>query len=375
MENFKTLLENKNEEEIKNFMKNSKIDLLKSIGKRFKISISGKNKAELSSVILQAVRQGKSFHGEPSLAQMSVAQLRNKAVELNIDISGLKVKQALRVAILNKMNPSATSTSTSASAPTTLGSTMKNYDELKIKSLSYLKALAKQLKIKISKLSKEQLITSILEKAGSTSLPVLQEEPTQKKSDLSKLSKNVLLSRAIELGFDNTEPKKKVLKSDLVEYILSKKSSGASAVATVPPPPTTTTTELTFPISQSDLNKIKKALTIVRIKELLKKNSIKIPSGTTKKEDLVMLLLKIGPSSLPTMTPASPAPAPVPPPASATITDVAPPVVEEDLEIVALDDISSPFTPADINDLTEAPNEDQLREDIIRCLKFYEYPS
>lgn len=374
MENFKTLLENKNEEEIKNFMKNSKIDLLKSIGKRFKISISGKNKAELSSVILQAVRQGKSFHGEPSLAQMSVAQLRNKAVELNIDISGLKVKQALRVAILNKMNPSATSTSTSASAPTTLGSTMKNYDELKIKSLTYLKALAKQLKIKISKLSKEQLITSILEKAGSTSLPVLQEEPTQKKSDLSKLSKNVLLSRAIELGFDNTEPKKKVLKSDLVEYILSKKSSGASAVATVPPPPTTTT-ELTFPIAQSDLNKIKKALTIVRIKELLKKNSIKIPSGTTKKEDLVMLLLKIGPSSLPTMTPASPAPAPIPPPASATITDVAPPVVEEDLEIVALDDISSPFTPADINDLTEAPNEDQLREDIIRCLKFYEYPS
>jgi hypothetical protein len=377
MENFKKFLsEKKDDVELENFMKNSKIDLLKSIAKRFKLSISGKNKSQMIAMIKQAVNANKPFLDEPSLAQMSVAQLKNKAIELNIDISGLKVKQALRVAILNKMNsspPTITEQGVSSSTSQSLASTMQNYDELKNKSLSYLKALAKQFKIKISKLSKEQLITSILEKTSATgTAPVLQaiDAGSKTTSDLLKLSKNVLEAKATELGYVSTDAngkKKKTTKKDLVEYITSSSSSSTPVVVQVEAKKKKESPNLTFPLSESDLAVLKKTLTIVKIKEYLKTHNIKIPKGVIKKEDLLPLLLKIQPSS-PTTTsnvvPTSTAP---------TTSAVA--EAEPEVDVVSLDDISSPFVPADIRDLTEAPTDDQLREDVIRCLKFYDYPS
>jgi hypothetical protein len=279
---------------------------------------------------------------------------------------------------MNPSPPAITEQGAPSSTSQSLASTMQNYDELKNKSLSYLKALAKQLKIKISKLSKEQLITSILEKTASTgTAPVLQaiDAGSKTASDLLKLSKNVLEAKATELGYLSTDEngnKKKSTKKDLVEYIMSKSSSSS---ATTPTPTVVAVpvaskskkdvTHLTFPLSQSDLVVLKKTLTIIRIKEYLKTHNIKIPKGVVKKEDLLPLLLKIqATSSTTTNVPVSNPPAPV------VETET-----ETEVDVVSLDDISSPFVPADIRDLTEAPTDDQLREDVIRCLKFYDYPS
>lgn len=357
MENFKTLLKEKKREDLQIFMKNSKIDLLKSIAKRYKLPISAKNKSQIITAIMEAVDSGKEFRDEPKLAQMSVAQLKNKAVELNIDISGLKVKQALRVAILNKMNPAGVTPST------TTTTTSANYISLKSKTLSYLKALAKQLKIKISKLSKEQLITTILEKtsAASGEIPELETSEIGAGKDLSKLTKNVLLLKATELGYAKAPEKKVVLKKQLIDFIASKipdvavgeKEKEKEKMKTV-----------TFPIQSSDLINLKKVLKVADIKDLLKSNHVKIPAGVTKKDDLLKLLLKI--DSTPTPPVVS-----VPAPPESTV----PPTTEvsEEVDIVSLDDIESPFVPVNVNDLTISPTEDALSEDIMRCLKFYEH--
>lgn len=368
MENFNKLLKEKNKDEIQIFMKNSKIDLLKSIAKRFKLSISAKNKSQIIAIIMEAIQSGKEFKGEPALAQMSVAQLKNKAIELNIDISGLKVKQALRMAILNKMTPSSTGTAaTTTATTTTLGSTMQNYDSLKGKSLSYLKALAKQLKIKISKLSKEQLITTILEKTSSSgTVPVLENVEIQSDKDLSKLTKNVLLIKATELGYKKDSDKKVLSKKDLIDFIISA-TPGVEKTKTADKPKSKT--GISFPIQSSELNNLKKTLKVVEIKELLKTNNIKIPPGVTKKEELLSLLLMINKKSTTETTPVVTTVTTPPPPI------VTAPVVESEIDIVSLEDIESPFVPANVNDLTEGPTDDALSEDIIRCLKFYEYPS
>lgn len=376
MEDFKKLSSNKNYDELQNFMKNSKIDLLKSIAKRFKLSISGKNKPQIISILMDAVKSNKVFQDkEPSLAQMSVAQLKTKAIALHIDISGLKMKQELRMAILNKLGPQAPSSSPTSQGAT-LGSTMKNYDVLKNKPLPYLKALAKQLKIKISKLSKEQLITSILEKTSNLdTIPTLNDNEIS--NDLSKQSKNILLTKAEELGLSLIEAdgkKKKISKKELIDFIESKTKSPVTV--TVPtttsskkPKKITNTSEIIFPISENDLGSLK--LTIVQIKDLLKKYKVKIPSGTTKKEDLVLLLLKITTPSTTTTNTAATAPAP------SLISNpvVTPPSIDAEIDIVSLEDINSPFVPANIDDLTEAPDDEKLREDVMRCLQFYEYPS
>lgn len=362
MENFKTLLEANNKEDLQIFMKNSKIDLLKSIAKRYKLPISAKNKSQIIAAIVEAIDSGKAFRDEPKLAQMSVAQLKNKAVELNIDISGLKVKQALRVAILNKMNPTG---ATSASTTTTA-----NYDFLKSKTLSYLKALAKQLKIKISKLSKEQLITTILEKTTpSGEIPELETSETGADKDLSKLTKNVLLLKATELGYTKAPEKKLVLKKQLIDFISSKMPG--VAVGGKEKEKEKTPTAVTFPIQPSDLIGLKKILKVADIKELLKSNRVKIPTGVTKKDDLLQLLLlkidkALAPAVLPPEAPTSP---------EATTTMMVPPTISEEVDIVSLDDIESPFVPVNVNDLTVSPTEDALSEDIMRCLKFYEHPS
>lgn len=367
MENFNKLLKEKNKDEIQIFMKNSKIDLLKSIAKRFKLSISAKNKSQIIAIIIQAIQSGKEFKDEPALAQMSVAQLKNKAIELNIDISGLKVKQALRMAILNKMTPSGGVTTTTTA---TLGSTMQNYDSLKGKSLSYLKALAKQLKIKISKLSKEQLITTILENTSSSgTVPVLENVEIQSDTDLSKLAKNVLLIKATELGFKKDSDKKVISKKDLISFIVSKMPP---VQKTSDKPKSKPKTGISFPIQSSELINLKKTLKVVEIKELLKTNNIKIPSGVTKKEDLLPLLLMINKKS--TTTTAVVTPVVTTAVVTPTVTTT-PTIVESEIDIVSLEDIESPFVPANVNDLTEGPTEDALSEDIIRCLKFYEYPT
>lgn len=341
MENFKTLLRQEKTTEITNFMKNSKIDLLKSIAKRFKISITGKKKSELISEIENAIASKKSFSDEPNIAQMSVAQLKNKAIELNIDVSNLKLKQALKMAILDKMSkPSASSTETP-----TIASTMDNYGMLKSKSIPYLKTLAKQLKIKISKLSKEQLITSILEKTSSQGiLPILQEG----EKDFSKLTKNELLIKANELGFVPSKSEK-ITKETLIKYLTNKNPTIQDTET-----PKKKTKDLSFPLNETDLSKLKTQLKVGEIKEILIANNIKIPSGS-KKDDLLKLLLLIQPVSKPI-------------PTELPITTV------EDVDIVALEDIESPFTPANINDLTEEPSEQNLNDEIMRCLKFYEYP-
>lgn len=359
MENFNKLLKEKNKDEIQIFMKNSKIDLLKSIAKRFKLSISAKNKSQIIATIMQAIEVGKEFKNEPTLAQMSVAQLKNKAIELNIDISGLKVKQALRMAILNKMTPTGGAITTTP----TLGSTMQNYDSLKGKSLSYLKALAKQLKIKISKLSKEQLITTILEKTSSSGVvPVLDNVEIHSDTDLTKLTKNVLLTKAIELGYQTQSDKKTIIisKKNLIDFIISKMPNTTTEISSAQNTISSPKMSISFPIEASQLDNLKKTLKVVDIKQLLKKHNIKIPSGTTKKEDLLSLLLMIKEKSSKTTT--------TPPQPPTTI-------VESEIDIVSLEDIESPFTPANVNDLTEGPTDDALNEDIIRCLKFYEYPS
>lgn len=366
MENFAKLLKTNNKDEIRNFMKNSKIDLLKSIAKRFKLSISAKNKSQIIDIIMDAVESGKEFREEPSLAQMSVAQLKNKAIELNIDISTLKVKQDLRMAILKKMAPAPSPSSTTTTTPTTLGSTMAHYDSLKEKSLVYLKALAKQLKIKISKLSKEQLITSILEKTSSLgelpSLTSVSEIKSEK--DLSKLTKNMLMTKAVELGYQKNPNSKSISKQDLVDFILSN-MSGIQKTATTKN--SDTIPSIKFPITPSELSNLKKTLKVSEIKNILKKNNIKIPSGVTKKEDLMPLLLKIQ-SGTKATTP------------SVDVSSVSTELPESeptdvDIDIVPLEDIESPFVPADVSDLTVAPTEESLSADVIRCLKFYEYPS
>ena len=352
MENFKTLLEQDNIIEIENFMKNSKIDLLKSIAKRFKVSTTGKKKTELITEIKLCVSSKKPFGNEPNIAMMSVAQLKNKAIELNIDVSSLKMKQALKMAILDKIK-----TSKESSSPATIASTMDNYGMLNSKSVPYLKALAKQLKIKISKLSKEQLITSILEKTSSQGiLPVLQQGDLNDINikTLSKLTKNELLLKANELGFVGT----KTTKDELIKYII-KTDKPTTETSTSPKTDKPTAPKikmnLTFPIKSSDLDNIKKNFTIVKIKQILSENKIKIPTGS-KKEELLKLLLLIKPNNDESISPSTPT------------------FIPEDIDIVPLEDIHSPFTPANINDLTEEPTDKDLSEDVLRCLKFYEYP-
>jgi hypothetical protein len=293
------------------------------------------------------------------------------------------------------VTPSSSSTSTSSSttkqgssAGVTLASTMQNYDQLKNKPLPYLKALAKQMKIKISKLSKEQLITSILEKASSSGspLPVLDvgSISATTTSDLMKLSKNILLTKATELGFSQGSTSKNT-KKDLIDFIISKGTSTSTSSPVVPSTtitkPTKTTkkslSQISFPITEGELQSLKKSLTIPKIKEILKANDISIPKGTTKKEVFLTLLLKIQPSSTisnqssvtttPTVSDIVP---------SATSVGSVPAVEEEpEVDVVSLDDISSPFVPANVRDLTDEPSEDALREDVMRCLKFYDYPS
>lgn len=301
-------------EELHGFLKSSKIDLLKSIAKRYKVPTTGKTKSQLIQIIQSSVTKGTPFPtDDPPLAQMSLAQLRNKAVELNIDISNLKLKQDLKLAILGKMQKTSV-------APTS-STTNAHYKTLHSKTLPELKALAKQLKIKISKLSKDQLITSILEKSSAQGItsPVL-------------------------LGSGAVEP--------------SKTKSGSSSSSSP-------TAAMTFPLQPSDLDALKTSMTITQIRRILKEHHVKIKAGITKKDDLLRLLLQI-PGQATTTTPAATTSTPSPPPAS--------PVTEE-VDIVPLEDIHSPFTPVNINDLTDTPSDEMMNRDIERCLKFYEYPS
>ena len=104
MEKFENYLKNDDIDEMKILLKNSHVDLLKTIAKRFKISVSATKKDKIIPLILKAVQDKKTFNNEPELHQMTVAQLKSKARDLNIDISSLKNKQQFRVAILKKLN-------------------------------------------------------------------------------------------------------------------------------------------------------------------------------------------------------------------------------------------------------------------------------
>ena len=42
-------------------------------------------------------------------------------------------------------------------------------------------------------------------------------------------------------------------------------------------------------------------------------------------------------------------------------------------DIVALDDIDTPFSPVPIKDLLDEPSEKQLQEELYRCLTFYDH--
>lgn len=402
MDNFNNYLEKKNLKEIRTYLKNSSVDFLKSLAKRYKLPVSTKKKELIISDIIQAVSSDKPLQPEPSIHLMTISQLRNKAKQLNIDYTSLKLKQELRMAILNKIRSIHNNTEEGDDNNAQLSA----QKELQSKTLVVLKQIAKTYDIKISKLSKNQIITLILEAQASGKEPkTIRNKPKspEQQENLNKLSKNELIIKAEELGIAY----KKQSKKELLELIKNKIgqvteiiAGSATTTVTVAPSPST----LTIPITKEKMEEMlkDKKLTVPKIKEVLKTHSITIPKGVTRRENLLKLLMTSS------STPSSPQPSSpqrptqgqqqrvrrttTPPPRPKTPS----PQVEDELEvveqgvivegqeeekrterdedIVSVHDITSPFQPVPLNDLLEEPTEKQIQDELYRCLQFYEYP-
>lgn len=402
MENFKKLLEKKNIDDVTNFLKNSDVDLLRTIAKRYKIPGSTKKKELIISSVLQAVKNDITFKDEPPIHQLTISQLKNKARELNIDYSSLHRKQDLRLAIINKTKQ--------MQAQQTSQEPVDNTDQLtndllKTKSLPFLKALAKKYKIKVSKLSKNQLITLILEKQ------VLGESPKSLdigRKNISKLKKNELVVMAEEMGLEI----KGKSKDDIIEMIRKSSGGGNSSeeeevVVTSPKmrrtsPPITLSESIEITADHLPMSpELEKTIlndrkyTISKIKEVLKKFNIKVPRGVVKRNDLVHLLTissttQIVPPNTPTNEAAKEKTktkrssrqkqseviqqSVIQKPSSSITQSTKRRKTPNASDVVSLDDIQSPFSPVPLGDLLEEPTEKQLQDELYRCLQFYEYP-
>jgi hypothetical protein len=407
MENFKKLLEKKNIDDVTNFLKNSDVDLLRTIAKRYKIPGSTKKKELIISSVLQAVRSDITFKDEPPLHQLTISQLKNKARELNIDYSSLHRKQDLRLAIINKTKQM--QAQQLSQEPVDSTDQLTN-EFLKTKSLPYLKALAKKYKIKVSKLSKNQLITLILEKQ------VLGESPKSLdigQKNILKLKKNELVVMAEEMGLVT----KGVSKDDIIKMIHkasrgsdSSEEEGIVVSTTTTSPKTQRMAPLTLSESieitadhlpmSSDLEKTilnDRRYTVTKIKEVLKKFNIKIPRGTVKRNDLIHLLtipsnIQIVPPNTPTSVVSQEKTknkskrssrqqqseviqqSVIQKPSSSITQSSKRRKTPISSDVVSLDDIQSPFSPVPLGDLLEEPTEKQLQDELYRCLQFYEYP-
>lgn len=318
MEKYENLLKNNNISDIRNFLKNNRIELLKTIAKRYKLSVSSLKKQSIIQKIIDAIENKKQFHKEPEIQQMTIAQLKNKAIELNIDISGLKTKQDLRLAIIKKM-----------SSPEKQTIMVQTNDTLKSKPLPYLKAIAKKYKIKISKLNKDQLIIKILEAQSGS--PSIKEEPVIEKTNILMMNKNELIVYASKLDIDVSGKKK----AEIIALIRAKLPDDKNYID-----------KITLPVSKDTFDRLMndKTVTIPKIKKLLKRLDISIPDDVKKRNDLLLLLKS-----------------------EKTIAHL-------EADIVPLEAIHLPYSPPTIEDLLDIPDQVKVKDELIRCLQFYEYP-
>lgn len=425
MEDFKNYMKKKNIAEIQIFLKHSNTDLVKAIAKRFKIPASTKRKELIIEDILYSIRENRPFmETDPPLHVMTTPQLRYRARQLNIDYSGLTSKQALRMAIVQKtarahertMDASSPSTTTPHTQERSSGS-LHTEEELRGKTLPFLKDLAKSYKIKISKLSKNQLITLIMEAEMLGKVP---KGATKAPTTLAKMRKNELIVLAEEKGVSF----KGKSKADLVKILQSllQAQTQTTGVSIVPSTstPSSKASAVTAPvlavedgqrITSTTIETLRKdrKMTVRIIKDLLKDRKIVVPKGVTKRNDLLALLIDQQGSTTTTVS------APVivekvskprkrvdveeteeeeeeeeeivsedsisPPSKQAPAKESQRKVVveekeeeAEDEDIVSMDDIHTPFEPVPLNDLLEEPSEKQLQEELYRCLQFYEHP-
>lgn len=406
MEDFRNYLEKKNMKEIQIFLKNNSVDLLKSIAKKYKLPASTKKKELIIQDILQAVESEKPFPmNDPPIHLLTINQLRNKAKQLNIDYSSMKLKQDLRMAILQKME-----SNKSGKQVEDLG-LEESIKELQSKTLPYLKTLAKSYKIKVSKLSKNQLITLILEAQSSETG---RDKPTTidlSDKDVSKMKKNELILKASQLGLET----KSKSKAELIKTILAHEGMSSSSSSFPTENQEVVVTTITLPISEQqekDLMKDRK-MTVKKIQELLKNMGVDVPKKITKRSDLIHFMYtysepgQSSSSSLPS-TPkragkkkttktkqdspdkemevehiieltTSPKNDRQEEDASSSEDEIEKtdkrPHLRIDTDIVALDDIESPFSPVAIGELLEEPTEKELQDELYRCLQYYEYPS
>lgn len=397
MENFKNNLEKKNITEMSIFLKNSPVDLLKSIAKRYKLSVSTKKKELIVSDILQAIKKDKAFAKEPPIHLMTISQLRNKAHELNIDYSSVKLKQDLRLAIIKKMQKTSMTTppptsSTSSSGTTTMDQTDDafSFENLMGKTLTYLKALAKKYKIKVSKLSKKQLVTLIME-ARASGIPDKSLDLDAQK-DLSKLRKNELIVIVEQFGGQH----KGKSKTELVDLI-QRFRAGTYVVSTETEVLMEGVPEInTLPIDKKMEKELleNRKVTLAVIRKILGDHGIKIPKELSKRKEIIHLLTKAPKQSTPrqqetiervTITPPPTTPKKSKSPQRKQAEVISQSSLEQapkkprrktptGSDIVSLDDIHSPFSPVPVQDLLEEPTEKQLQEELYRCLEFYEYP-
>jgi hypothetical protein len=368
MENFKKFRENKNISEIEILLKTSPMDLLKSIARRYKLSVSTKKKNLILKEIVESVKQDKPFMDtEPAIHQMSLSQLKIKARQLNIDVASLSSKSDFQVAILKKTSQQ---TSTSTSAPEDV---MDYKTDLETHSQTYLKTLAKQqYGIKVAKLNKKQLILAIIDAVGNGKP---KKDKVDLSKDISKMKKNELIVKLQTMGFDLSKTKGKS-KADLLTLYKNSSDDGTTKETvgkTKETPPTTKSipptvhTITSVPISKEEEISLtnNKKMTIKAIRDLLKHFKIIIPKKTTLRKDLIHLL-------------TTPSPVIIPEPAEtpSEIVQKKPkkkPTLTIETDIVALDDIDTPFSPVPIKDLLDEPSEKQLQDELYRCLTFYDH--
>lgn len=393
MEKFKKLLEKKNIDDISNYLKHSDVNKLRTIAKRYKIPSSTKKKELIISSILQAIQSDTTFHSTPPIHQMTIAQLRTKAKELNIDFSTIHSKQALRLSIIDKEKRYQTSADMENANETLTNDFLKN------KSLPYLKALAKKYGIKVSKLSANQLIALILDKQ------VVGEPPKTlviDRENLSKMKKNELLALAEEMNLNVRGKDKKTL----LEILKSRLENGSSTseIEATSNEKSKHTSSLedksslvieNIPISK-EMEKVivnDRKFTIKVIKDNLKKFNINVPAKFTKRNELIHLFTLKPTSSVSVENTDK-----LPKTKESTTRRQGAEVIQQsivrspktrqektsttnrrrkstaDSDVISLDDIHSPFNPVPLMDLIEEPTDQQLQEELYRCLQFYEEP-
>jgi hypothetical protein len=251
--------------------------------------------------------------------------------------------------------------------------------ELDGHSLTYLKTLAKQqYGLKVAKLNKKQLVVAIVDAVGNGK-PKTDKIDLSK--DVSKMKKNELIIKLQTKGVDAKTIKGKS-KEELLK--LYKTHSGDVEVEIVKEKTTKSLPTITsIPITKEQEKSIMgdKKFTIKVIRDILKHFKIEIPKKLTLRKDIVHLLVEAEttkptavqkpievqkPKEIQKST-ETPKPTDIPkkPKKKPTLT------IETD--IVALDDIDTPFSPVPIKDLLDEPSEKQLQEELYRCLTFYDH--